>query len=163
MMVSARSCDLDSGDLAMSIAVGHEGCDNRRGLPSESIKVVLLDRKDLLSAGPGETPTSENADVVVGWMHGDEPDNAQPRRDGSGYGPPILPRTIVAAYERIRHSDSSRPVLLNLGQGVAFDQYIGRGVRRNHPEIIQNTSKAATSSRSTSTRLCTGIRKLRVS
>jgi hypothetical protein len=25
-------------------------------------------------------------------------------------------------------------VLLNLGQGVAFDQYIGRGVRRNHPE-----------------------------
>jgi hypothetical protein len=24
--------------------------------------------------------------------------------------------------------------LLNLGQGVAFDQYIGRGVRRNHPE-----------------------------
>jgi hypothetical protein len=25
-------------------------------------------------------------------------------------------------------------VLLNLGQGVAWDQYIGRGVRRNHPE-----------------------------
>jgi hypothetical protein len=25
-------------------------------------------------------------------------------------------------------------VLLNLGQGVANDQYIGRGVRRNHPE-----------------------------
>ena len=25
-------------------------------------------------------------------------------------------------------------MLLNLGQGVAYDQYIGRGVRRNHPE-----------------------------
>ena len=25
-------------------------------------------------------------------------------------------------------------MLLNLGQGVAFDNYIGRGVRRNHPE-----------------------------
>ena len=78
--------------------------------------------------------TSENADVIVGWMHGDEPDNAQPRRAGSGYGPPILPSAIVAAYERIRQRDSSRPVLLNLGQGVAFDQYIGRGVRRNHSE-----------------------------
>jgi hypothetical protein len=78
--------------------------------------------------------TSENADVIVGWVHGDEPDNAQPRRDGSGYGPPILPSAIVAAYERILQRDSSRPVLLNLGQGVAFDQYIGRGVRRNHPE-----------------------------
>ena len=67
-------------------------------------------------------------------MHGDEPDNAQPRRDGNGYGPPILPSAIVADYQRIRQRDSSRPVLLNLGQGVAFDQYIGRGVRRNHPE-----------------------------
>ncbi len=78
--------------------------------------------------------SSENADVIVGWMHGDEPDNAQPRRDGKGYGPPILPSAIVAGYQRIRQRDSSRPVLLNLGQGVAFDQYIGRGVRRNHPE-----------------------------
>src|SRR5436305_1582599 len=27
-----------------------------------------------------------------------------------------------------------RPVLLNLGQGVAWDGYYGRGVRTNHPE-----------------------------
>jgi len=77
---------------------------------------------------------SENADVIVGWMHGDEPDNAQPRRDGGGYGPPIEPSVIVKNYQRIRIRDSTRPVLLNLGQGVAFDDYIGRGVRRNHPE-----------------------------
>ena len=31
-------------------------------------------------------------------------------------------------------ADPTRPVLLNLGQGVAWDNYIGRGVRRNHPE-----------------------------
>ncbi len=78
--------------------------------------------------------TSENADVIVGWMHGDEPDNAQPRRDGNGYGPPISTETIVADYEQLKGRDSTRPILLNLGQGVAFDQYIGRGVRRNHPE-----------------------------
>ncbi len=78
--------------------------------------------------------SSANADIIVGWMHGDEPDNAQARRDGKGYDPPILPSEIVARYERIRQRDASRPVLLNLGQGVAFDPYIGRGVRRNHPE-----------------------------
>jgi hypothetical protein len=71
---------------------------------------------------------------IVGWMHGDEPDNAQSLGQGKGYGPPILPEKIVADYERIRSADPTRPVLLNLGQGVAWDNYIGRGVRRNHPE-----------------------------
>lgn len=72
--------------------------------------------------------------TIVGWMHGDEPDNAQPLRDGKGYGPPIPPEKIVADYRRIREADPSRPVLLNLGQGVAWDGWHGRGVRSNHPE-----------------------------
>jgi hypothetical protein len=72
--------------------------------------------------------------IIVGWMHGDEPDNAQSLGSGKGYGPPILPGKIIADYERIRAADPTRPVLLNLGQGVAWDNYIGRGVRRNHPE-----------------------------
>jgi hypothetical protein len=72
--------------------------------------------------------------TIIGWMHGDEPDNAQSLGTGKGYGPPILPSKIVADYERIRAADPARPVLLNLGQGVAWDNYIGRGVRRNHPE-----------------------------
>jgi hypothetical protein len=67
-------------------------------------------------------------------MHGDEPDNAQSLGAGKGYGPPILPEKIVESYNRIRAADPNRPVLLNLGQGVAWDNYIGRGVRRNHPE-----------------------------
>jgi hypothetical protein len=78
----------------------------------------------------------ENKDnpIIIGWMHGDEPDNAQSLGRGKGYGPPILPETIVRNYERMRAADPTRPVLLNLGQGVAYDNYIGRGVRRNHPE-----------------------------
>lgn len=72
--------------------------------------------------------------TIIGWMHGDEPDNAQPIKGGKGYGPPILPEKIIADYQRIRTNDTSRPVFLNLGQGVAWDNYIGRGVRRNHPE-----------------------------
>jgi len=33
--------------------------------------------------------------TIVGWMHGDEPDNAQSLGRGKGYGPPIPPATIV--------------------------------------------------------------------
>jgi len=72
--------------------------------------------------------------TVIGWMHGDEPDNAQSLGNGKGYGPPIAPEKIAADYQRVKTADPTRPVLLNLGQGVAYDDYIGRGVRRNHPE-----------------------------
>jgi len=54
--------------------------------------------------------------------------------EGKGYGPPIPPEEIVKDYERIRAADPSRPVMLNLGQGVAWDGWYGRGVRTNHPE-----------------------------
>jgi len=72
--------------------------------------------------------------TIIGWMHGDEPDNAQSLGQGKGYGPPIPPSRIVADYERIQRVDPTRPVMINLGQGVAWDNWIGRGVRRNHPE-----------------------------
>jgi hypothetical protein len=77
---------------------------------------------------------NKNHPSIVGWMHGDEPDNAQSLGQGKGYGPPITPDTIVRSYERMRAADPTRPVLLNLGQGVAWDNWVGRGVRRNHPE-----------------------------
>ena len=79
--------------------------------------------------------------VIAGWMHGDEPDNAQSLGEGKGYGPPILPEKIMADYKRIRVADTSRPILLNLGQAVAWDNYIGRGVRRNHPEDYPEYAK----------------------
>jgi len=72
--------------------------------------------------------------TIIGWMHGDEPDNAQSLGRGKGYGPPILPEKIIEDYYKIRQTDSTRPVLLNLGQGVAWDGWHGRGVRTNHPE-----------------------------
>lgn len=72
--------------------------------------------------------------TIIGWMHGDEPDNAQPLREGKGYGPPIPPQKIIDDYMKICQADPTRPVLLNLGQGVAWDGWYGRGVRKNHPE-----------------------------
>jgi hypothetical protein len=82
-----------------------------------------------------------NDPTIAGWMHGDEPDNAQPLAGGKGYGPPILPEKIVESYNRIRAADPSRPVMLNLGQGVAWDAWIGRGVRTNHPEDYAEYAK----------------------
>lgn len=78
----------------------------------------------------------ENRDnpVIAAWMHGDEPDNAQSLGEGKGWGPPVPAERIVRDYERIRAADPDRPVLLNLGQGVAWNNWVGRGVRRNHPE-----------------------------
>ncbi len=72
--------------------------------------------------------------TIVGWMHGDEPDNAQSLPNGKGYGPPIPPEKIAAAFRKIKAKDPTRPVMLNLGQGVAWDGWYGRGVRTNHPE-----------------------------
>jgi hypothetical protein len=76
--------------------------------------------------------------TIVGWMHGDEPDNAQPLPGGRGYGPAIPHEKIVADYERIRRNDPTRPVMLNLGQGVANDHWIGIGTKReNYPFYVQ--------------------------
>lgn len=72
--------------------------------------------------------------TIIGWMHGDEPDNAQELPNHAGYGPPVSPEKIVESFRRLRDADPSRPVMLNLGQGVAWDEWYGRGSRSNHPE-----------------------------
>jgi hypothetical protein len=72
--------------------------------------------------------------IIIGWMHDDEPDNAQSLGQGKGYGPPVPPEKIVEQYRRMRTVDPNRPILLNLGQGVAWDGWYGRGIRTNHPE-----------------------------
>jgi len=77
--------------------------------------------------------TSPNRDVIVGWAQQDEPDNAQ-AASGGGYDPPILPSVIAARYQTMVAADDTRPVFLNFGQGVAWDGWVGRGVRTNHPE-----------------------------
>ncbi len=40
--------------------------------------------------------------TIVGWMHGDEPDNAQSLGKGKGYGPPIPPEKIIEDYRKIK-------------------------------------------------------------
>ncbi len=64
--------------------------------------------------------------IVGWWMTPDEPDNAQPA-SGGGYGPPVAPSTLVARYNSYKATDSTRPIYVGLGQGVAYDNYEGRG------------------------------------
>jgi hypothetical protein len=73
-------------------------------------------------------------DIILGWLQQDEPDNAQKRTSGFLYNPPIPPLTTQDHYFEMKKRDPSRPIVLNLGQGVAWDQWIGRGTRTNHPE-----------------------------
>lgn len=72
--------------------------------------------------------------VIVGWMSGDEPDNAQSWGARLGWSVPVAPSKVVQEYQRMHSADPSRPVLLDLGQGVAWDDWYGRGTRNHHPE-----------------------------
>ena len=81
--------------------------------------------------------------VIAGWMHGDEPDNAQRQADGSWAGP-VPTEIIVANYQRIHANDPTRPVWLNLGQGVANDEWVGRAADyADYPDYIKGTDIAS--------------------
>ena len=84
--------------------------------------------------------------IIVGWMHGDEPDNLQDVTDSktgkTGYGPPVPPAKIVREYQALRAADPTRPIMLNLGQGVANDEWTGRGPDAKldvYPEYIKGS------------------------
>jgi len=95
--------------------------------------------------------------IIVGWLQKDEPDNAQKFADfwqsdtnliaeawpeyadrtaesWGTWGPPASPAQVTNWYHEMKSYDDSRPVLLNLGQGVAWDGWHGRGVRTGHTE-----------------------------
>jgi len=79
--------------------------------------------------------------IIIGWSHMDEPDNAQPDGKPNSYGPPIPPKAVIKSCLRMREKDPTRPVFLNLGQGVAWDNWWGRGERTNHPEDYAEYAK----------------------
>lgn len=78
--------------------------------------------------------TDPNGDIIVGWMMKDEPDNVQGEWKSDRVSPPLTPGAVNTEYQQMREADPTRPILLNLGQGVAWDQWHGRGPRTNHPE-----------------------------
>jgi len=84
----------------------------------------------------------KNNKQIVAWTQVDEPDNAQPIK-GKGYGPPIPPGDIQGRYKEMREKDKTRPIFLNFGQGIANEQYIGRGTRTGKLEDYPQYAKGA--------------------
>jgi len=80
--------------------------------------------------------------TITAWTQQDEPDNAQPDGNG-GYGPCIDPKEIVTRYQEMVKNDATRPVYLNLGQGVANTDWIGRGVCTGKTEMYPEYAKGA--------------------
>ncbi len=77
--------------------------------------------------------------TIVGWMHSDEPDNAQALPEG-GWGDAVPTREIQADYAMMREQDPTRPVWLNLGQGVANEEWVGRAApRETYPGYVAGT------------------------
>ena len=65
--------------------------------------------------------------ILFGWMKGDEPDNAQWNEDTKTYDPCIDPQQVINQYHKAKGKDQDHPYYLNLGQGVTYTNWIGRG------------------------------------
>jgi hypothetical protein len=107
----------------------------RAGMP------VITDQNEVGMSDP-------NRDIIVGWLQQDEPDNAQPlgSKIGAarlGWGSPVPPSEMQERYRAMRSRDLLRPVMMNLGKGVAWDRWKGRGNRTGHPEDYPQYVKAA--------------------
>jgi hypothetical protein len=91
--------------------------------------------------------SDRNRDIIIGWLQQDEPDNAQPLLGKigmarMGWASPVSPAEMQERYRTMRSRDPSRPVLLGLGKGVAWDPWKGRGNRTGHPEDYPQYVKA---------------------
>ena len=95
---------------------------------------VFGDQKTGLAGPEGAEHLTDR--IIQGWTQMDEPDNAQPNPNGSGYVDCIAPYAVVNLYNQFTATDPNRPVYLNLGQGASFNvgsPYIGRGSTCNQP------------------------------
>lgn len=130
-------------DLGINLYVGlwkgptpdHLATLKRAGMP------VICEQNEVGLSDP-------NGGMIVGWLQQDEPDNAQPLfgKIGAarlGWGSPVSPAEMQERYRMIRARDPKRPVFMNLGKGVAWDPWNGRGNRTRHPEDYPQYVKAA--------------------
>jgi hypothetical protein len=108
-----------------------------RGLDQE--KLDFLKAADMKVITHMNDFCRENMDepLIYGWMHGDEPDNAQRNKAGDGWDPCKDPAIIIADYEKLKQIDPSRPVYLNLGRGVSVTNWAGRGTCRGNTDMYK--------------------------
>jgi hypothetical protein len=75
--------------------------------------------------------------LLIGYHMEDEPDNAQWNAVTQKYDPCLATSYIINEYNMLKANDPSRKVFLGLGQGVAYNNYIGRGACRNNIEMYK--------------------------
>lgn len=97
-----------------------------KGPTEEQLKLLQAAGMPVFAGQTAFGLSSPDNAVIRGWTQMDEPDNAQ-AKPGGGYGSCVLPPEIIARYQKFQAADASRPVLLNLGQGVVNETYVGRG------------------------------------
>jgi hypothetical protein len=95
--------------------------------PTESQLAVLTKYDMFVVAGQNEVGLhSANRGIIKGWLHDDEPDNAQSIGLGL-YGSCIPAIEVVRRTHEMKAHDSSRPIIINFGQGIANEFWRGRG------------------------------------
>ena len=96
------------------------------GLRSAGMQVIASQNSTVLAWK--DITLADGSPLIVGYLQQDEPDNCQP--DGSGgWDPPVPASTIQARYSQMKANDPTRPVYLNLSQGVGNDSgtWVGQG------------------------------------
>jgi hypothetical protein len=78
-----------------------------------------------------------NDTLLIGYHMEDEPDNAQWNATTQKYDPCLAPSYIINEYNTLKQKDPSRKIFLGLGQGVAYNNYIGRGACRNNIDMYK--------------------------
>jgi hypothetical protein len=85
---------------------------------------------------------SVNRGVIKGWLHEDEPDNAQPIGLGL-YGSCVPATEVVRRTQEMKSRDPTRPVMINFGQGVANEFWRGRGPCTSDQEYYSIAAQGA--------------------
>lgn len=98
----------------------HEG-------PTEP-QLAELARHNMFAVAPQNEVglNSKNRSVIRGWLYPDEPDNAQPAGPGK-WGPCIPAGDVARQIREMKARDSTRPVMINFGQGMVNGFWPGRG------------------------------------
>ena len=95
--------------------------------PTEEQLAILKNNDMFVVASQNDVGLhSINRGIIKAWMHGDEPDNAQPIGMGL-YGSCIPANEVVRRTREMKARDDTRPVMINFGQGLANEYWRGRG------------------------------------
>ncbi|MFW6155063.1 MAG: dockerin type I domain-containing protein [Planctomycetota bacterium] len=144
-----RSYRVDAfADAGINLYVGCSWDETEAGmnrLRNAGMKIILNQNGDY-------APTHMDDDVICAWLQRDEPDNAKSNPSGGYYSPIApLPTTTWSTYPgtdmytrylNLKGVDDRRPVFMNLGQGVAWNDWPGRGSRTGHAEDYPEYAQA---------------------